>query len=160
MLKQKILNEQNLSVQEKLASVADKFKTALFKAIKPLLPAIEAFANSLLETNGPIDGMFSALKGIASVLGIVFEISMNILRGVWYPFGVAIDFVKGIFNGISKVVKYIKEDIFGMKDATKEAGAAAEEAGMSMEVIKTIALAILLFGFEVPSGVSLWCARN
>jgi hypothetical protein len=142
MLKEKLLNEQNLSTQEKLASVADKFKTALFNAIKPLLPAIESFANSLLETNGPVAGILDSIKGVASVLGTVFEISMDILRGVWYPFGVAIDIVKGAFNIINKIVKYIKEDLLGMKDATKAAGAAAEEAGMSMEVIKTIALAI------------------
>jgi len=142
MLKEKLLNEQNLSTQEKLAAVANKFKTALFKAIEPLLPAIESFVNSLLESDGPVQGILSTFKSIGSILGTVMEISMNILRGAWYPIGVTIDVISYVFDKISKVIKFIKEDIFGIKDATGDAGEAAKETGKSMEIIKYVALAI------------------
>jgi len=79
---------------------------------------------------------------IGSGLGIILKISMNILRGAWYPIGVTIDFISAVFDKIGKAVKYIKENIFGIKDATGEAGKVAEDTGKSMEIIKTVALAI------------------
>jgi phage-related protein len=142
MLKQKIEEQRRAGVQEKLADTMQKVTGLLFKIIEPLLPMVDTFVDSLGDGKGILSGMSKVFGVIGSVLGTIMEISMAILKGAWIPIGFTIDLISAAFNKLSKLVKYIKEDIFGMKDATGEAGKAAEGTSKAMEVIKGIATAI------------------
>jgi len=142
LLKQKVAEQQRAGTQEKLASTIQKVTDLLYKMVEPLLPIIDSFVDSLGNGEGILSSISKTLGIIGSVLGTIFEISGNILRGAWYPIGVTIDFISAVFDKIGKAVKYIKENIFGIKDATGAASKAADDTGKSMEIIKFVALAI------------------
>lgn len=155
MLKAKLAEQQRAGIQEKLGSTIQKVTDLLYKMVEPILPIIDEFVDSLGDGSGTLKSMSKVFGVIGSVLGTIMEISMAILKGAWMPIGIAIDGISFVFSKISKLVKYIKTDIFGIKDATGEAGKAAEGTSMSMEVIKGIAttIGVIIGGWFLLKGL-------
>jgi len=155
MLKAKLAEQQRAGIQEKLGSTIQKVTDLLYKMVEPILPIIDKFVDSLGDGSGTLKSMSKVFGVIGSVLGTIMEISMAVLKGAWYPIGKVIDGISFVFDKISKVVKYIKTDIFGIKDATGEAGKAAEGTSMSMEVIKGIAttIGVIIGGWFLLKGL-------
>lgn len=142
-LVKKIYDENRRSaIQEKLGKTITKVTDLLYKMVEPLLPIIDGFVDSLGNGEGVLAAMSKTFSVIGSVLGVIFEVSGAILKGAWMPIKITLNVISAIFEKIGQFVKYIKTDIFGIKDATGEAGKAAEETSMAMEVIKGIATAI------------------
>jgi len=140
---QAIYNEERRAgIQEKLGNTIQKITDLLFKMVEPLLPIVDAFVDSLGDGKGVLSSISTIFSGIGKILGVVVEISMALLKGAWYPISITIDAISGTFEKIGKAVTWIKENIFGIKDATGDAGKAAEETSKTMEVIKGIAMTI------------------
>ena len=155
-LKAKIEEQRRAGIQEKLGQTLQKVTDLLYKLVDPLLEPISQFVDSLGDGEGILKSLKTVFSGIGSILGVIVQVSMAILKGAWMPIKFTIDLISGAFDKISKLVKYIKTDIFGIKDATGEAGKAAEDTGMSMEVIKGIAttIGVIIGGWFLLKGLS------